>query len=99
MDISQLFNSQVAAFSWQAVVIYLGTMVLYFLAEFKTRSSNSTFSLGYWIKDNWINLTASAVLFIIYNAANEAVQSGVLIMFALATNYALDIVQSLQTRK
>ena len=94
-----ILNASVPAFSNAAVAIFLCAMVLYFIAEFKTRSTNSSFSLGYWLKDNWINLLASLSLFILYNYSTDIVYVNPLFMIAFGSNYLIDVLITYRAKR
>jgi len=98
MDISQLFSTMVDSFSTAAIAIYTCAIVLYFIAEYKTKSNDSNFSLGYWIKDNWINVLASAALFVLYNFAYELIRVKDIFMIAFGANYLIDVLITWRAR-
>lgn len=99
MDIYSILNTTVGAFSNAAVAIFVCAMALYFIVEFKTKSNDSDFSFGYWIKDNWINLLTSVILFVMYNYSSEYVRATVLFMIAFGSNYMIDALITYRYKK
>jgi len=67
---------------------------LYFFMEFKSRAIN-TFSLGYWFKDNWINLGILVLANLAYINLIGTPTKEIAFVMGLLPNLAVDWVQDL----
>jgi hypothetical protein len=95
--LTDLLTSTYATYSvaaWSTFLIILG---LYWGLEYKTKSSVSDFSFGYWVKDNWLNVVVSAAFFWMYNNNQSGtVTFATLAFIATAPNILIDWIQTLR---
>ena len=99
MDISQIFNAVLPSFSDAAVIVFVCSMILYFIIEYKTKSDNSDFSFGFWLKDNWYNMVVSIILFVMYNYTGDYVSAKTLFLIAFGSNYMVDALVTYRYKK
>ena len=89
--INEILGASVAAGSVKAWGIFLGGLLLYFIAEYKTRSTTDPFSFAVWLKDNTVNLIVSVAFALIYNMSAEEVNASALIAIAAGGNWLIDL--------
>jgi len=92
--LQELLAAKVPGNSFASWAIFTIALFLYFFAEYKTKSVSDPFSLGFWIKDNVMNIVVSVLFAIIYNASADEVSAATLVVIAGAGNYLLDLYQT-----
>ena len=76
------------------VLLALG-IIAYFVMEYKLKRGESSFSIGFWIKDNWYNVVFSLTCTIAYFIIQESVTKLEAFTLGLAPNLIADWVGNL----
>lgn len=72
------------------IVLLLLGVVAYFVMEYKLKSGDKTFSVGFWIKDNWYNVVFSLACTAAYFIIQENVTRLEAFTLGLAPNLIAD---------
>lgn len=101
IPMSQL-GSMTANMTLVNIVLFLLGTVAYFVMEYKLKRADTTFSIGYWIKDNYYNVVFSACCVTAYFIIQHNVEPLTAFTLGLAPNLIADwagsIVQSMKNK-
>jgi len=89
--INEILSASVKGGSLNAWLIFAAGLLLYFVAEYKTRSTADPFSFAVWLKDNTVNVIISIAFALIYNMSAEQVNASALIAIAAGGNWLIDL--------
>ena len=76
------------------VLLVLGT-IAYFVMEYKLKKGESSFSIGFWIKDNWYNVLFSVSCVVAYFIIQDSVSKLEAFTLGLAPNLIADWVANM----
>lgn len=82
-------------FNLQNTVLLLLGIIAYFVMEYKLKRGESSFSLGFWLADNWYNIVFSITCTIAYFIIQEGVTKLEAFTLGLAPNLIADWVGNL----
>lgn len=87
-------------FSYGAWMFYLCATMLYFVSAYKMGAKNKLFSMGYWIKDNALNVVTSVIMFVGYNfmcqyGKEESIRANAsaIVIIALGASIVMGLIQ------
>ncbi len=72
------------------IVLLLLGVVGYFVMEYKLKAGDKTFSVGYWLKDNWYNIVFSACCISAYLIIQDSISRLEAFSLGLAPNLIAD---------
>ena len=83
------------------ILLSLGT-IAYFVMEYKLKQGDSSFSIGYWIRDNWYNVVFSLTCITAYFIIQDSVSKLEAFSLGLAPNLIADwvgnIIQNMKNK-
>ncbi len=85
-------------FTLENSVILFVAAALYFMMEFKSKWSTSSFSFLIWLKQNWYNLVINGLAVLLYFLYSESVTAAEAAMMGLAPNWAIDTFMDLREK-
>jgi len=95
--INEILSGVIKANTLTSYLAFVICIVLYFIGEYKTRSTTDPFTWGAWLvgagwtKDgNLMNILVSSLLVILYNISVDTVKIGNLLIIAVSGNLATD---------
>jgi hypothetical protein len=77
-------------FTSENIILILLGSVLYFLTEYKAKCNTAGFSMGYWLKDNWINLVINLVAIPAYFMLRDSIEKPEAFLAGFFPNYLVD---------
>lgn len=89
--ISEILSGTTPANSVKAWIVFIIGLAIYFILEYKGRSTTDPFSFLVWLKQNILNLLVSFLIAILYNLSAEVVVSSTLFLIAFGGNWLIDV--------
>ena len=77
-------------FTLENVLLFILGSVFYFTMEYKLKRGDKSFSMGFWIKDNWYNVVGTISLTVAYFILKKNVSPEAALGMGLAPNLIAD---------